>query len=129
MQLKNRFRVIFFASIFFVNTSFAYDCIAKELPMKSFRTKKEAFAQLRITPRQDLVSGALYELTTGEISKKTAKKVEVIISYLENSDVDANYRSFFKLLVASSEINSSTPKKLKLAEVCEILGKVNALAK
>lgn len=129
MQIKTFFQFILFTSILFSKNTFAYDCLAKELPMKAFRNKKEAFAQLRSGPRQAVVSGALYELTAGEITKKNAKKAEVLINYLENSEVNADQRSFFKLLGVSSEITGSNPKKLKLNEVCEIMDKVNGLVK
>lgn len=129
MQIKTFFQFMLFTLIIFSKNTFAYDCVAKEFPMKAFRNKKEAFAQLRSGPRQAVVSGALYELTAGEITKKNAKKADVLINYLENSEVNADRRAFFKLLGVSSEITGRNPKKLEIIEVCEIMGRVNALVK
>ncbi len=108
--------------------SFAYECRSKELKLVKIDNKKQAFKKLRSLDRQIVVEGLLFDLTSTETtSNNSAKKIDFLLSYLENSEANKNQRSFFKLLATTSEIQTGKLKKLKLDEVCEIMTKVNEL--
>jgi hypothetical protein len=124
MQIKT---ILILLSISFSTNSFSYDCKVKELKLTKPDNKKAAFQELRKLNRQAAVEGLLFEITSPEIEKKKSKKAEHILSYLENSEANKNQRSFFKLLEATSDVQTTKPKALKLSEVCEIMSKVNAL--
>lgn len=125
MQVKLYFIIIL--TIFSLR-SFAYECRSKELKLVKIESKKQVFQQLRSFDRQALVEGLLFDLTSVEnSSNNSAKKIELVLSYLEESEVNINQRSFFKLLATTSEIETGKPKKLKLDEICEIMTKVNEL--
>lgn len=125
MQIKISLLVLV---TFFSLNSFGYECRVKELKLNKVENKKRAYQELRKLDRQIVVEGLLFELTSPEVtSKNKVKKAEVILSYLENSEVNTNQRSFFKLLGTTSEVQSGKLKSLKLDEVCEIMSKVNDL--
>ena len=125
MQIKTFLHILL---TFFSLNSFGYECRVKELKLNKVENKKLAYHELRKLDRQIVVEGLLFELTSPQTtSKSKVKKTEVILSYLENSEVNSNQRSFFKLLATTSEVQSGKLKSSKLDEVCEIMGKVNEL--
>jgi hypothetical protein len=124
MQIK---KILILLSMLFSTNSYSYDCKVKELKLTKPNNKKAAFQELRKLNRQEVVEGLLFEITSPDAEKKKSKKAEHILNYLENSEANKNQRSFFKLLEAATDVSTSKPKVLKLAEVCEIMSKVNAL--
>lgn len=107
--------------------SFAYECHVKELKRVNVKNKKKAYQIFRELNRQAIVDGLLFEITSAKFNKTNIGKSKMLLGYLENSEINTNQRSFFKLLAVSSDITTSTPKSLKLEEVCEIMDKVNKL--
>lgn len=69
----------------------------------------------------------LFEITNDGSKKINAKKVAWYLDYLENTELNQDQQSLFKLLSVSAEAETSTPKKLNLKEVCDIMEKVNKL--
>lgn len=123
MQLKYILPLVFFISA----QSFGYDCKAVAYKGKMAAEKKEAYQAFAKLPRQALVEAMLFEVTTAK--KMNVKKAQWLLDYLENTEMNADQQSFFKLISYSSEIGAEKPKKLKLAEVCDIMKKVNDLPK
>lgn len=123
MQLKYILTLVFFIS----TQSFGYDCKAVAYKGKIAAEKKDAYQAFAKLPRQTLVEAMLFEVTTTK--KMDIKKTQWLLDYLENTEMNADQQSFFKLISYSSEIEAVKPKKLKLAEVCDIMKKVNDLTK
>lgn len=129
MQLKNQLTSSAYLFIFLFSFSFsvsAYDC--KTVPLKLSSTDKViAFKALSKMNRQQVVSGALSELTAKKFSKENAAKAELLLDYLEKTETNADQRAFFKLLQSGSEVGNEKAHALKMNEVCELMDKVNKL--
>jgi hypothetical protein len=123
MQLKYILPLVFFIS----SQSFGYDCKTQVFKGKLAAEKKEAYQAFAKLPRQTLVEAMLFEVTTAK--KMDVKKAQWLLDYLENTEMNNDQQSFFKLISYSSEIEAVRPKKLKLTEVCDIMKKVNDLPK
>lgn len=122
-------RIIYFFLYFLIATNvFAYDCVSKSLDTKNFHSKKSLYSFFHKQERQVLVEATLFELTSIDLAKKeNQKKAQMLLNFLTDSEININYQSFFKLLKFSTELDSTSPKALKINEVCEIMDKVNKL--
>lgn len=123
MQLKK----LAFLFLFLISfSSSAYECKAVSLKFPS-KDKVIAFKALSKMSRQQVVSGALAELTAKKFSKDNASRAETLLDYLEKTEANADQRAFFKLLLSGSEVANEKAHALKMEEVCELMEKVNKL--
>lgn len=123
MQIKNLF---FALTILFSFSAHSYECKSKKLKSE-IPERTKAYQLFREMPRQNLVEGLLFEITPKALTKENVRRGEIILSYLEATEINPDQRAFFKLLQTSTELESAKPKALKLDEVCDIMKRVNQL--
>lgn len=111
----------------FSTQSFGYDCKSTSLKAKVSSEKKDAYQAFGKMNRQTLVEAMLFEVTGPK--KMNVKHTLWFLDYLENTEFNVDQQSFFKLIKYSSDIESDKPKKLKIAEVCDLMKKVDQLEK
>jgi hypothetical protein len=117
-------------AIFFLLTSsaFAYECRPVQIGLKLKDDRKSDLQLLKASGREALFEGLIFELTSNDLAK-SPKKARKIAEFLLNTEPNEDQRALLKLLKHASDLDSSTPRALNLAEVCEINEKVNELPK
>ena len=97
----------------------AYECTSKKLDSSA----KEDLGKLS---NQVVFSGLLHELTSKELPKSPGK-AKAFSEHLIEKEAHKDQNAFIKLLMHTSDLKTEKPRTLDLAEVCEIVERVNKL--